>query len=94
MGHLGARELIWLKGVGADMTSRNAFVNPEPRFKAGDQVIVTGLGSHRGKDGVIREVLNHWGDFVYRYRVDFGDGTPTVFFGFELKLKEAWPAAS
>jgi len=55
-----------------------------PRFKVGDEVIVVGLGSYKGKEGVVVHVTAHSGDFVHRYEVRLSDGTVTRFFGFEL----------
>ena len=55
-----------------------------PRFKIGDEVFVVGLGSYKGKQGVVVRVTAHSGDFVHRYEVQLSDGTVTRFFGFEL----------
>lgn len=58
-----------------------------PRFKAGDTVVVIGLGTHRNKRGVVVEVVEpSTGDYVYRYRVQVVEGDPNsaTFFGFEL----------
>jgi hypothetical protein len=55
-----------------------------PRFKVGDEVIVVGLGSYKGREGVVVHVTAHSGDFVHRYEVRLSDGTVTRFFGFEL----------
>jgi len=57
-----------------------------PRFKIGDEVIVVGLGTYRGKRGVVVHVTAHSGDFVHRYEVRLSDGTIIRFFGFELKF--------
>lgn len=60
------------------------------RYKVGDPVVVTGPGLHREKHGFVMEVIEpSTGDFVYRYRVRFPDGTSVTFFGFELKDKES-----
>jgi len=59
-------------------------VGRTPRFKVGDEVIVVGLGSYKGKEGVVVHVTGHSGDFVHRYEVQLSDGTVTRFFGFEL----------
>src|SRR5215813_4931668 len=59
----------------AGMKTHNAMQPPGPRFKVGDQVIVTIPGTYRNKVAVVTEVLNHWGDYVYRYRVQFADET-------------------
>jgi hypothetical protein len=56
-----------------------------PRFQPGEHVAVTTPGVYRGKQGVVAEVSQPSGDFVYRYRVDLADGTCTTFFGFELR---------
>jgi hypothetical protein len=57
-----------------------------PRFKTGDEVIVVGLGSYKGKQGVVVRVTAHSGDFVHRYEVRLSDGAITRFFGFELEF--------
>src|SRR5262249_19036345 len=60
------------------------------RFSVGDHVEVVGPGDHEGKHGVIVEVLeSQSGDFVYRYRVQFDEGTSHTFFGFELHQEAA-----
>jgi len=59
-------------------------VGRAPRFNVDDKVIVVGLGSYKGKEGVIVHVTAHSGDFVHRYEVQLSDGTVTRFFGFEL----------
>ena len=66
-------------------------INPtdQPKFKAGDRVVVIGPGVHRERRGIISEVLRHAGDYVYRYRVRFSDGASEQFFGFELAPAEA-----
>lgn len=61
----------------------------QPKFKAGDRVVVVGPGVHRERRGIISEVLPHSGDYVYRYRVRFPDGATEQFFGFELAPAEA-----
>jgi hypothetical protein len=58
----------------------------KPRFKPGDNVAVTTPGLYRDRQGVVIEVSQPSGDFVYRYRVQLADGTSTTFFGFELIL--------
>ena len=57
-----------------------------PRFQIGDGVIVLTPGSEKGKEGVVRGVIGHTGDFVYRYEVLFPDGKSKRFFGFEIEL--------
>ena len=55
------------------------------RFKTGAQVKVTAPGPHSGKQGVVVDIVQpKAGDYVYRYRVSFPDGTVETFFGFEL----------
>jgi hypothetical protein len=63
--------------------------NPIPRFNVGDGVAVTGPGPHRGKQGLVVEITEGAGDFVYRYRVRFPEGQSENFFGFELEIKES-----
>ena len=59
-----------------------------PRFKIGDGVIVICPGIYRYKQGLVLEIIEPSGDFVYRYRVRLADGTSATFFGFELDIKE------
>jgi hypothetical protein len=63
----------------------------KPRFVAGDRVTAVGPGSrHQGQGGVIVDVVQpNPADFVYRYEVQFGDGSTCTFFGFELKKNES-----
>jgi hypothetical protein len=56
----------------------------KPRFQPGDHVAVIAPGVYRDKQGVVTEVSEPLGDFVYRYRVQLADGTSATFFGFEL----------
>jgi hypothetical protein len=58
--------------------------SPEPRFKIGDSVIVLTAGIHHREQGVVIQISGGSGDYVYRYRVHFDDGTFETFFGFEL----------
>jgi hypothetical protein len=67
---------------------------PLPRFTVGDPVIVTGPGAHRGRKGVVIEVIEPRAVVVYRYRVSFAEGSPATFFGFELLLEESSPGAA
>jgi len=68
----------------------NPFRSRIIRFKVGDPVVVTGPGVHRNKNGFVMQVIEpSAGDFVYRYRVRFPDGTSVTFFGFELEHKES-----
>jgi hypothetical protein len=62
----------------------NTFRTQKPRFKPGDHVTVVSPGVYRDKQGVVIEVSEPSGDFVYRYRVQLVDGVATTFFGFEL----------
>lgn len=66
-------------------------INPtdQPKFNTGDRVVVVGPGVHRERRGMISEVVRHSGDYVYRYRVRFPDGSCEQFFGFELAPAEA-----
>jgi hypothetical protein len=66
------------------------FQPPKPRFSAGDRVVVIGPGIYRDKQATVMKIIEpRSGDFVYRYRVRFTDGTPaTFFFGFELEISE------
>jgi hypothetical protein len=59
------------------------------QIQTGDHVDVVVPGIHRDRRGLIAEILQHAGDFVYRYRVRFADGASELFFGFELTLIEA-----
>jgi hypothetical protein len=57
-----------------------------PRFKVGDNVLALGPNHvHRGKQGVIVEVVDAPRDLVYRYKVRFADDAVHTFFGFELE---------
>jgi hypothetical protein len=59
------------------------------RFTVGDPVKIMGPGPHRGKTGDVARIIEPIaGDGVYRYSVQFSDGTAATFFGFELE-KEA-----
>jgi hypothetical protein len=57
-----------------------------PPFSVGDQVRIVSPTADRGKHGSVIEVLEPLGDLIYRYRVQFNDGTIGRFFGFELEL--------
>jgi transcription elongation factor len=63
----------------------NTVRTQKPRFQPGDHVAVTSPGVYRHKQGVVIEVSQPSGDFVYRYRVQLADGIATTFFGFELR---------
>lgn len=68
---------------------RNAFEPRRPLFTSGDDVVVTGPGTHRHQQGTVTEIIEpSAGDFVYRYRVRLADGTIASFFGFELNSPE------
>ena len=58
----------------------------KPRFRRGDHVAVTIPGVYRGKQGVVIEISEPAGDFVYRYRVQLANGISANFFGFELRI--------
>ena len=60
--------------------------DPAPRFQIGDLVTVTLAGPYRNKQGLITQIIEHKGDYVYLYRVRFADGNAATMFGFELKL--------
>ena len=60
--------------------------NRTPQFLVGDQVRIVIPGLDKGKRGMIIQLINHAGDFVYRYEVRFGDGTTKRYFGFEIGL--------
>jgi hypothetical protein len=61
-------------------------ISPQkPRFQPGQHVVVIGPGMHRHKHGTVIQVLEHSGDYVYRFRVRLSDGTSALFFGFELE---------
>jgi hypothetical protein len=55
-----------------------------PHFSAGSRVTVIFPGVHRGKEGLVIEIVEHKGDFVYRYRVGLTTGDTATFFEFEL----------
>ena len=66
-----------------------------PRFKVGDRVTVVTPGIHRDKHGIVVETIQpKAGDFVYRYRVRFQDGSSGSFFGFELGMADNLNAVS
>jgi len=60
-----------------------------PRFKIGDGVVIICPGTYHYKYGFVMEIVEPSGDFVYRYRVRFADGTSSTFFGFELDIKDS-----
>jgi hypothetical protein len=75
------------KGRPLVLPDRNSPPAAAQRFKPGDHVQIIGPGDYHSKNGTVTEVIEpKAGDFVYRYRVDFLDGAPANFFGFELDL--------
>jgi len=62
----------------------NTLRTQKPRFKPGDHVAVISPGLYRNKQGVVIEVSEPSGHFVYRYRVQLADQAAPNFFGFEL----------
>jgi len=61
------------------------------RFNVGDRVRVVGPTARSHQDintGSVTEVIAPTAVAIYRYRVDFADGNPETFFGFELELIE------
>jgi len=40
---------------------------------------------HHGQSGVVVEVVQANPDYIYRYRVQFNEGSTWTFFGFELE---------
>jgi hypothetical protein len=69
-----------------NMDYSGKFVGRAPRFKVGDEVVITCPGPDKGKRGVVVHVADHRGDFVHRYHVQFADETFRRFFGFELQI--------
>jgi len=58
-----------------------------PRFEVGNRVLaVAPTNQHRGKQGIVVEVIEPAGDNIYRYVVRFADATSATLFGFELQL--------
>jgi hypothetical protein len=63
-----------------------SLISKKPLFSVGDWVRVVSPGLHRGKEGVVMEVVSpSAGDHVYRYHVRFSDALSILFFGFELQ---------
>jgi hypothetical protein len=56
-----------------------------PAFEIGDRVRITFPGIHRGKEGFVMDIVDHRGDYVYRYRIRFHDGETANLFEFELQ---------
>ncbi|HYR41628.1 MAG TPA: hypothetical protein VER98_01285 [Terriglobia bacterium] len=70
--------------TGVSSTPGHAF--RKPRFAVGDRVIAVGPGNqHHGQSGVVVEVVQANPDYIYRYRVQFSEGSTWTFFGFELE---------
>jgi hypothetical protein len=67
-------------------------VRRTPQFSVGDNVVVISPTLDHGKQGVVIEVIGHVGDFVYRYDVQFADGTLKRYFGFEIDSSRTQPA--
>ena len=57
-----------------------------PQFRVGDSVAVVNPGADKGKQGTVIQVSGGTGDFVYRYSVQFADGTSKKYFGFEIEF--------
>ena len=55
---------------------------PPPPFRINDRVEVVGPSKDSGKAGIIREIYEFSG--LYRFVVDFQDGSTGVFFVFDL----------
>ena len=58
----------------------------QPRFKVRDRVVVVGPGNaKRGEYGVVVGILEPFEVSVYRFIVQFADGSTERFFSFELE---------
>jgi hypothetical protein len=68
--------------------SRKFFQPPQPRFKLGDHIVVSAMGMHRNRQGLVIEVIAPRSGDIYRYRARFKDRTTATFLGFELTPKE------
>ena len=55
-----------------------------PRFNIGDKVVIVSPTIDQGKQGMVIRIIDHFGDYVYRYDVQFADGTLKRYFGFEI----------
>jgi hypothetical protein len=62
---------------------------PEPSFSVNDMVVVIGPSKDSGRAGTVRDVYEFSG--MYRYVVEFPDGSNGVFFGFELMQSSSTP---
>jgi len=58
----------------------------QPAFRIGDRVRVTFPGVLRGQIGEVTEILDHKGDYVYRYRIRFENRQTATVFEFEVEL--------
>jgi hypothetical protein len=67
-------------------------ISNRPAFSIGERVTVTFPGAHRGKHGLVMDVVDHKGDFVFRYRVRLQDGDAATFFEFELTHSSSAPS--
>ncbi len=57
-----------------------------PRFKIGHRVTIAFPSHYWGHHGFILEVIDHKGNFIYRYHVRLTDGETATIFEFELTL--------
>jgi hypothetical protein len=81
------RGVVNIFAIGFSRRSAKFADVPIRRFNVGDRVQIVGPGDHRGKRGLVTEVVEaNTGDFVCRYRVRFLDGGSGTFFGFEFAL--------
>jgi hypothetical protein len=70
--------------IAQETNMRKKIVIP-PKFTINDPVVVTSPCADSGKTGRICEIYQSSG--MYRFVVDFDDGSIAVFFGFELTAK-------
>ena len=57
-----------------------------PQFRVGDKVVVINPCPDKGEQGIVIQVSGGTWDFVYRYDVQFADGTSKRYFGFEIEF--------
>jgi hypothetical protein len=69
--------------------SSKLFQPPKPRFQPGDHIVVSVMGMHRNRQGLVIEVIAPRSGDIYRYRARFKDRTTATFLGFELTPKES-----
>jgi len=69
-------------------TKSDSSADRKPRFKVRDQVTIVGPDPHKGRIGVVIQVISSPVVFSYRYDVRFSDGTSARYFGFQLELVE------